>query len=786
MLTSPSFGAPARTRRLGVALSVSVVVATVVAMIGTVAVVAASPASAAPEIQSFTIGDTPVALTQPTDPGMGALAPSADAAENGMFGPQADWPLIPLHAALSRDGRIVSYGTPTGGTTQNGFNFDDWNPADGLGAASHVTTESMDHYDSFCSALVTLPDGRMLMASGNSYRTTMVYNPSTRTQTMGSELNYYRWYTTALRLTDDRILLLGGANPGDVGRNATPDQPSGISITPEIGDGTGAWTQLLGATSENLFGNTDGHWWYPRAFVGPNGGVVGLSGDRIWSLDPTGAGSVQETGSLPFNPRTSGSQVMYAPGKVLVAGGGSAGPADKIMGNADAAVVDFNGAKPTVTSIAPMGSARTWLNLTVLPNGEVLANGGTRYGTAAGDDNSVKQAEIWNPTTGQWRTAATAQRTRTYHSTSLVLPSGAVFTGGGGAGEYTGSGGVYGPENNLNAELYYPSYLFAKNGDGTVQWASRPAITSISGSATYGGAVNLGIGDGRAIASASLISTASVTHSQNTDQRRIPLAISQNGGTVTASLPASVNAMPPGDYELTVVDGKGVPSAAQMISIRLNAAGLVTLAAAATPAATGAGTDPVPAPVAGTGAGTGPGTGAGTGTGTSTGTGASSAPGAPTAVTLKKGSSIGLQSVARSGYRVAHVKAKVSVKKAGAKSSKAVRRSTSWIVKPGLGSTKGYSFESLDKPGYYLAAPKKGGGALTLVKKSKSAAFGKRTTFSSIKGVTGHDVSFRLTAAPTLYLRIDGTRLLVKTLSETGSSLKASTFTVKKGLASKK
>ena len=90
---------------------------------------------------------------------------------------------------------------------------------------------------------------------------------------------------------------------------------------------------------------------------------------------------------------------------------------------------------------------RNWLNLTVMADGQVLANGGTANGTDGGAANSAYQVEIWDPATGQWRRGARAARIRTYHSTSVLMQSGAVFTGG---------GGVPGPEDNLNAELYVP------------------------------------------------------------------------------------------------------------------------------------------------------------------------------------------------------------------------------------------------------------------------------------------------------------------------------------------
>ena len=323
----------------------------------------------------------------------------------------------------------------------------------------------------------------------------------------------------------------------------------------------------------------------------------------------------------------------------------------------------------------------------------MLANGGTKVSEDAGEANSVKTAEIWNPSTGTWRTAATAQRTRSYHSTSLLLPSGAVFTGG---------GGVPGPEDNFNAELYYPAYLFAKGTDGVVRWASRPAITAIAGNAVLGGSVALTIGDGRAIASASLISSPTVTHSENTDQRRIPLQISQSGGTVTATLPASADALPTGTYELSVVDAKGVPSASQMITIRRGAAATVTVAApdgrtraAATADASepiaGAGpvvtTQPAAPPVAPAGSEAPTGTGTAIGGSTTAAppaapapapapapaTGSTPVPAAPTAgsVPLKVDTSVGLQSTTSPGSRVSRSGSAVALKAVSAAGSAA-------------------------------------------------------------------------------------------------------------------
>jgi hypothetical protein len=740
----------------------------------------ASSASAAPA-GTYVIGNDPVAVNQAIDPEIGVITPSGDAADIGMYGTMAAWPVVALHATLSRQGELITYGTPKDTVAQSGVVWDKWDPASGLAYDTHTDQAVMGSYDAFCNAAVTLADGRMLMVSGQFWgdrdadMMSMIYDPATGNQTMGANLAYKRWYPTALRLTDNRILLLGGAKAGLTGAYATPDDNSQVAFTPEIGTGTGDWTQLTGAASTELFGAVDNRWWYPRAYNAPNGGVVGFSSDAIWTLDPNGNGAVQRVGTLPYNPKVSGSQVMYAPGKILIAGGGQVNNDENAVATAQTAILDVNGATPAAIAGSPMNHARNWLNLTVLPTGKVFANGGTVVGTQGGDANSVRQSEIWDPTMspiGGWRVAATAQATRTYHSTSVLLPSGGVWTGG---------GGNPGPVDNFNAEIYYPASLFTRAANGTVQWADRPAITTIAGNATYGGDLQLGMGDARKIASASLISMPSVTHSQNTDQRRIPLDVAQNGATVTATLPGSLNTMPPGDYQLTVVDANGVPSTSQILTIRQGAAGLVTVAS-------GKQIGTADNQGAGNGAGNGVTTGGGTAAGAGNGTVAGAAPGASTAgktITLKKNASLTLQSVAKAGYSVAHSGTKAIVKKATAKSSNAVKKASSWIVRTGLGSKKGYSLESVDKKGYYLVAPAKGSGKLVLAKKSKSASFAKRATFSAVPGALGRGVSLRLTSSPAQYIRTDGTGLVTKKLAETNASHKASTFVTAKGLATR-
>ncbi len=514
------------------------------------------------------VGSGPVALNEPAEPFLGKVAPSATADVTGMYSPLAAWPLLGIHLALLPDGHVVSYGSPVGVARQGGLSYDDWNPALGAGPGAHRQAASMHQYDSFCNALEQLPDGRLLMVGGNSTTATMLYDPATGHQTMGAQLARQRWYASVLRLPDDRMLVLGGGNYYNFTAYLKPDDNSTVATTPEIGTGAGAWTQLTGAASTLAFGARDNRWWYPRAYVAPDGQIFGVSYDQMWKLDPAGTGKVTAQGGLPTPIGVSGSSVMYAAGKLLLAGGGQHYNGTDQVATARATVVDINGARPAVAETAPMRHARNWLNLTVLPNGEVFANGGTRVGTQAGAANSVYRSEIWNPVTGKWRDGATAQRIRTYHSTALLLPGGSVLTA---------AGGVPGPEDNFNAEIYYPPYLFARGTDGRVRWADRPQITSIGGALAYGGTVALGLSDNRRLASVSLTRAASVTHSYSTDQRRVALSFSQHGNTVNAKMPANANLLPPGPYLLSGVDTNGVPTPAQLVTVKRSGAGTVTV-----------------------------------------------------------------------------------------------------------------------------------------------------------------------------------------------------------------
>ena len=115
---------------------------------------------------------------------------------------------------------------------------------------------------------------------------------------------------------------------------------------------------------------------------------------------------------------------MYAPGKVLVMGGG-----DPPTNTAE--VIDLNQPSPSWRAVGSMAFARRQLNATLLPDGTVLVTGGTSSPGFNDPAGAVHAAELWNPATEQWTTLASSSGIpRVYHSTALLLPDGASLEHG--------------------------------------------------------------------------------------------------------------------------------------------------------------------------------------------------------------------------------------------------------------------------------------------------------------------------------------------------------------------
>ncbi|MDO7848565.1 galactose oxidase early set domain-containing protein [Hymenobacter sp. M29] len=267
-------------------------------------------------------------------------------------------------------------------------------------------------------------------------------------------------------------------------------------------------------------------------------------------------------GDYAYVDREAGTAVMYAPGKILVIGGGGPATAATPTGVTNTVErIDLNaGTTAQFQYDAPMQFARFHVNGTILPDGTVLVTGGIPN-IGKNDLDAILPAELWTPPAsgsgpGTWTTLNPMSEPRLYHSTAVLLPDGRVLSAGGGGGaEYT---------DHPTAEIFSPPYLFK---------GARPRISGAPTHVGYGQAFTVVATPGSGtVARVTLVRLSSVTHSFNMNQRFLELPITTNtvaGGTasVAVAAPGSNNDCPPGHYLLFVLNSNGVPSEGQVVQV---------------------------------------------------------------------------------------------------------------------------------------------------------------------------------------------------------------------------
>jgi len=469
----------------------------------------------------------------------------------GIFSPVIDWPLVGIHAVLTPDGRVLSYGTTDTGARTGYYLYDIWDPQLGLGSSSHTTLPNTTEVDIFCNAQLLLPDGSIEMWGGDvvnleTGRATLQpnddsnrFSPLDNSLARTAKMFRKRWYATATTLPNGEVYIQGGTGGEDL---------------PEVRTSTGNFRLLTGAPTAYLGGL------YPRNFVAPDGNIFGTRYEEMYRVDPNGTGSIAEAGRFTSgNMGASSTAVMFRPGKILQMGGGY----DLNFASPHAHVIDINPVTPVILQVASPLHRRHWGNSTVLPDGRVFLSGGS----VADNDpiNGVSYtSEIYDPASDTWSEAATAQQMRLYHSSALLLPDATVLTLGGGAN---------GPQLNLNAEIYYPPYLF--NADGTP--AARPIISTAPMTTEPGQTIAIGTPDPTTITRVTLVKTGSITHSFDMDQRFLELPFIVNGSELQANLPSNPFQTPPGYYMLFVFNDQGVPSEAAMLRINVQVPARLTV-----------------------------------------------------------------------------------------------------------------------------------------------------------------------------------------------------------------
>jgi len=483
------------------------------------------------------------------------LAPVAQAAFDtymrGSFGAVVDWPLIPIHAALLPDGRLLTYGTDGQGNQTGQFTYDVWDPSKGTGAASHLTLPNTTGADTFCSGQIVLPSSGAVLLTGGDRTVNGVRNYSIndvnlfdwRSNALYSAqqpMSFLRWYPTVLTLANGSVLVLGGRQTPAVAGVSNET----VVATPEVYTEGIGWRSLPAVASDDAYGLRN--WSYPKAWQAPNGQVfIATKWGGTYYLDPNALAGAGQLTRTPLNLAESDDylpSVMFAPGKIL-----------SLRKLNRAVVIDINGATPKSTWTWGVGVDRYHASATVMADGKVLVSGGSMVSNQP--IGVTYTARIWNPANNSWTTTPSGKKMRLYHSVALLLPDARVLLGGGGAP---------GPQNNLNAEIYTPPYLYKQDWSATL--ATRPVITSAPSTSTWGARINVGV-DVAGVSRVTLVKTGSATHTVDFDQRFLPLSYTASGTQLNVTLPANANVAPPGYYMLFVFNSAGVPSVAKIIKI---------------------------------------------------------------------------------------------------------------------------------------------------------------------------------------------------------------------------
>jgi hypothetical protein len=474
--------------------------------------------------------------------GLAMHAPTA----HGQANMQGTWqtlptlmPINPVHTALMANGKILVVSGSGNYPAQTTFMVGVWNPS------NNSVTTATESWDMFCNGMIVLPDGRPFIFGGNlqydpffGWTRSTAYDPATGKYTDMEDMAHGRWYPTGTVLGDGRVMVFSGLT--ETGGTNTQ-----VEIY-KVGSGwaspsTASWTPPL----------------YPRMHLLPSGKVF-YSGPSTQSrtFDPsTNSWSAVIATTKFANSRTYGSSVLlpltpangYKPRVMILGGANPSTPTTEI--------IDLSAGTPIWASGPAMSQPRTEMNATLLPNGKILAVGGSL------NDEDVStaslQADLFDAsgTTVTMSSAGSNAFPRLYHSVSLLLPDGTVWVAGGNPvrGSY-----------EQHVEIYTPPYLY--NSNGTL--ATRPTITSVSPSVIgYGTSFQVQTPNAANIASVVLMKNGAATHAFDMDQRMVGLSFTAGSGVLNVTGPPNGNTTPPGYYMLFVINTSGVPSVAKFVQV---------------------------------------------------------------------------------------------------------------------------------------------------------------------------------------------------------------------------
>jgi hypothetical protein len=490
-------------------------------------------------VRSFQSVKSAMILAAVCLPALGS-APGASAQVNV----QGQWrtlpnqmPINPVHAALLHNGKVLIVSGSGNLPTNTNLQAAIFDPASGS-----ITTQPVA-WDMFCNGMVVLSDGRALVNGGtvqydpfHGQLRSAVYDPATGQFTDVQTMAHGRWYPTVTNLSDGRLMTFSGL-----------DENGNTNSTVEIYTVGSGWSVPFGSPFTPPL--------YPRMHLLPSGKVFySGSGTSSRYFDPAAHTWSAVVATTNYSgTRTYGTSVLfplsptnnYKP-MVMIMGGGN--PATNTT-----ELIDLSAATPRWVFGPNMSQSRIEMNATILPNGKVIALGGS-----LNDEDTTTaslNADLYDPSSNTFSSASQNAFARLYHSNSLLLPDATVLVMGGNP-----SRGTYEP----HLEIYTPAYLF--NSDGTS--AIRPSVMGVPSTGIgYGSAFQVQTPDAANISSVVLIRAGAPTHAFDMEQRLVVMNFTAGSGVLNVTAPPNGNIAPPGYYLLFVLNSAGVPSVGQFVQL---------------------------------------------------------------------------------------------------------------------------------------------------------------------------------------------------------------------------
>jgi hypothetical protein len=459
-------------------------------------------------------------------------------------GTQGEWttlpygmPINPVHLALMNNGKVLVVSGSGNVAAETNYRIAVWDPVQGS-----IAIQTMA-WDMFCNGMVTLADGRVFVDGGNlqydpfhGQLRSAAFDPNLGLFTDLENMAHGRWYPTVTELGDGRIMAFSGLTETGATNTAVEIYTPGTGWSQEYAAG---WTPPL----------------YPRLHLLPNGSVFysgSTTGSRIFNPSTHAWSSTIATTNYS-GTRTYGTSVLLplSPSdgyraRVMIFGGGN-------PSTSTTEIIEPLAATPAWRYGPPMSQPRIEMNATILPNGKILAVGGS-----LNDEDTTTaslNADLYDPATNSFSSAGANRYPRLYHSGSLLLPDATVALLGGNPvrGSYEG-----------NIEIYSPAYLF--NADGTR--AVRPTISGLSAAAVdLGSTFQVFTPDAASITSVVLVRPGAPTHAFDMDQRLIGLNFTAGPTALDITAPPNGNIAPPGFYMLFLMNQAGVPSVASFVQL---------------------------------------------------------------------------------------------------------------------------------------------------------------------------------------------------------------------------